>query len=121
MRYLALIYGDESRWAGLSEEDRDREMGEYIALSNADVAVGGSELDSVTTATTVRVRGDETLVTDGPFAETTEALGGYYVFECETIDEACTWAAKIPAARHGAIEVRPVYIDPNANATEEAT
>ena len=111
MRYLALIYGDEGRWTNLSPEDREREMGEYMALSQQDVTVGGNELDSVATATTVRVRGDETLVTDGPFAETTEVLGGYYIFECDSIDEACTWAAKIPAARHGAIEVRPVYVD----------
>jgi hypothetical protein len=111
MQYLALIYGDEARWEGLSQEDRDREMGEYMALSQADVSVGGNELDAVATATTVRVRGDETLVTDGPFAELKETLGGYYVFECDSIDEACTWAAKIPAARHGAIEVRPVYVD----------
>ena len=111
MQYLALIYGEESRWAGLSQEEREREMGEYMALSQADVTKGGNELDGIATATTVRVRGDETLVTDGPFAELKEALGGYYVFECDSIDEACTWAAKIPAARHGAIEVRPVYVD----------
>ena len=111
MQYLALIYGNEARWAELSPEDREREMGEYMAISQAEVTAGGNELDGVATATTVRVRGDETLVTDGPFVESKEALGGYYVFECDSIDEACTWAAKIPAARHGAIEVRPVYVD----------
>ena len=111
MKYLALIYGDEARWAELSDAQREVEMGEYIALSQAPVTVGGSELDTIATATTVRVRGDETLVTDGPFVELKEALGGYYVFECDSIDEACGWAAKIPAARHGAIEVRPVYED----------
>ena len=111
MQYLALIYGDESRWEALSPEQREQEMGEYTALSQADVTRGGNELDSIATATTVRVRNDETLVTDGPFAELKETIGGYYVFECETIDEACTWAAKIPAARHGSIEVRPVYVD----------
>src|SRR5688572_25347092 len=111
MQYLALIYGEESRWEGLSPEDREREMGEYMAISAADVTVAGNELDGTATATTVRVRGDETLVTDGPFAELKEALGGYYVFECDSIDEACTWAAKIPAARHGAVEVRPLYVD----------
>ena len=111
MQYLALIYGDESRWGSLSPEDREREMGEYMALSEADVTKGGNELDSVATATTVRVRNDETLVTDGPFVESKEVLGGYYVFECDSIDEACSWAAKIPAARHGAIEVRPVHVD----------
>jgi hypothetical protein len=111
MQYLALIYGEEGRWAGLSEEERNAQMQEYMALSQADVTRGGNELDAVSTATTVRVRGDETLVTDGPFVELKEALGGYYVFECDTIDEACTWAAKIPAARYGAIEVRPLYVD----------
>ena len=63
-------------------------MGEYMALSEAAVTEGGNELDSVATATTVRVRNDETLVTDGPFVESKEALGGYYVFECDSIDEA---------------------------------
>jgi len=111
MQYLALIYGGESRWSELSQEEREAEMGEYMALSQAAVTAGGNELDSVATATTVRVRGDETLVTDGPFAELKEALGGYYVFECDTIDEACEWAAKIPAARHGAIEVRPLNME----------
>ena len=111
MQYLALIYGDESRWGALSPEERKSEMGEYMALSAAEVTKGGNELDSIATATTVRVRGDETLVTDGPFVELKEVLGGYYVFECDSIDEACTWAAKIPAAKHGAIEVRPVYVE----------
>ena len=111
MQYLALIYGEEGRWAALSPEQREAEMGEYIALSGAEVTRGGHELDSIATATTVRVRNDETLVTDGPFAELKEALGGYYVFECDSIEEACTWAAKIPAARHGAIEVRPIHVD----------
>jgi hypothetical protein len=111
MQYLALIYGDESHWGSLSPEEREKQMGEYMALSEAEVTRGGNELDSVTTATTVRVRNDETLVTDGPFIESKEVLGGYYVFECDSIDEACTWAAKIPAAKHGAIEVRPVHED----------
>ena len=111
MQYLALIYGDESRWQSLSDEEREREMSEYIALSQADATVAGNELDGIATATTVRVRGDETLVTDGPFVELKETLGGYYVFECDSIDEACALAARIPAARHGAIEVRPVYVD----------
>jgi hypothetical protein len=111
MQYLALIYGEEGRWADLSPEQRESEMREYTALSQAPVTRGGSELDGVATATTVRVRNDETLVTDGPFAELKESIGGYYVFECDSIDEACTWAAKIPAARHGAVEVRPVHVD----------
>ena len=111
MKYLALIYGEEGRWAALAPEDREQEMGEYMALSQDPVSVGGNELDTIATATTVRVRGDETLVTDGPFVELKEALGGYYVFECDSIEEACRYAARIPAARHGAIEVRPLYVD----------
>ena len=70
---------------------------------------GGNELDSTSTATTVRVRDDEALVTDGPFAELKESLGGYFVLECDSIDDACRWAARIPGARHGAVEVRPVH------------
>ncbi|MBA2383508.1 MAG: YciI family protein [Actinobacteria bacterium] len=103
MKYLALIYGDEARWAGLWPEERDREMREYVAVAQEDVTVGGNELDATATATNVRVRDGETLVTDGPFVELKEALGGYYIFECGSIDEACRWAAKIPAARHGAV------------------
>jgi hypothetical protein len=115
MQYLALIYGDETVWTAASDEERQAAYHEYNAFGDeaqkAGVLVGGNELDSTETATTVRVRGDETLVTDGPFVESKEALGGYYVLECGSIDEACTWAAKIPGASYGAIEVRPVYVD----------
>ncbi len=108
MQYLATIYTDD-------QADGAPMLGEYMAFSaaaaEAGVMVGGDELAPVSAATTVRVRGDETLVTDGPFAELKETLGGYFVFECATIDEACEWAAKIPGARHGAIEVRPVHVD----------
>ena len=112
MQYLALIYGDEARWENLSGRPaREPSWASTGPSRRQTVTRGGNELDSTATATTVRVRGDETLVTDGTFAELKETLGGYYVFECDSIDEACTWAAKIPAARHGAIEVRPVYVD----------
>lgn len=116
MQYLALIHAEEGRWDALSEAERESEMAEYRALSQAEVTRGGNELESADAATTVRVRGDETLVTDGPFAELKEALGGYYVFECDSIDDACAWAAKIPAARHGAVEVRPIHVDEEAGA-----
>ena len=72
----------------------------------------GNELGRTRDATTVRVRDDETLVTDGPYAEVKEALGGFYVLECASMDEAVDWAARIPGAEHGAVEVRPVYVDP---------
>jgi hypothetical protein len=116
VQYMALIYAEEERWEALSDEERQGMMGRYRALSEdarkAGVMVGGDELGPTRAATTVRVRDDETLVTDGPYAELKEALGGYYLFECKTLDEALDWAARIPAAEHGAVEVRPVFVDP---------
>ena len=116
MQYMALIYGDQNRWASFSDEERTAAYALYRAFGEeaaaAGVLVGGSELAPTTDATTVRVRADETLVTDGPYAEVKEALGGYYVLECASMDEAVDWAARIPGAEHGAVEVRPVYVDP---------
>ncbi|HXG76715.1 MAG TPA: YciI family protein [Gaiellaceae bacterium] len=115
MRYLALIYADESGWDALSEEERRAAYDRYGAFAEearaAGVLAGGNELASTRDATTVRVRGDETLVTDGPYAEAKEALGGFFVLECATFDEALDWAARIPGAEHGAVEVRPVYVE----------
>jgi hypothetical protein len=85
-------------------------------LQESGVLVAGDALQGTDTATAVRVRNDETLVTDGPFVESKEVLGGYYIFECDSIDEACTWAAKIPAAKHGAVEVRPVHVEEGVSA-----
>ena len=119
MQYLAMIYGDTTQWESLSAEEREAVYATYNAFSEgaqkAGVLVDGAELDSTSTATTVRVRDNETLVTDGPYAELKEALGGYFVLECDSIDAACEWAAKIPGATHGAIEVRPIHVDPSAN------
>ncbi len=116
MEYMALIYADEERWADLSDEERAELHERYGAFTKevqeAGVMVGGSQLAATGDATTVRVRDQETLVTDGPYAEVKEALGGYYLFECATIDDAVDWAARIPGAEHGSIEVRPVYSDP---------
>lgn len=113
MQYLALIYADEEAWTSLAPEEREAGYAEYFRFAAearaAGVLAGGDELDHTSTATTVRVRDGEQLVTDGPYAELKEALGGYFVLECATIDEACDWAAKIPGARHGAVEVRPVH------------
>lgn len=115
MQYLALIHSDEEAWSALSEQELKDVMEGYDAFSRegseAGVIKGGSELAPSTTATTSRIRNEETLVTDGPFAELKEALGGYFVLECDTIDEACGWAAKIPGAARGAIEVRPIHVD----------
>ena len=118
MEYLALIHSDEAAWLTASEEDRAAVYAQYRALSEdarADgVLVDGAELGPVVSATTVRVRDGQTLVTDGPYAEVKEALGGYFLFECDSIDEALEWAARIPAASTGAVEVRPVHVEPEA-------
>jgi hypothetical protein len=107
MQYLLLINDD------LSDVAEDL-MPEYTAFTQALIAsgafVGANQLQPVDTATTVRVRNGETLVTDGPFIETKETLGGYYLVETESLDEALEWAAKIPSARHGHIEVRPIVM-----------
>jgi hypothetical protein len=111
VQYLAVIHADEGAWDALPPAERDDVMQEYTAFSSERVVVDGAELQPTATATTVRVRGGETLVTDGPFADLKEAIGGYFLLECGSIEEACEWAARIPAARHGAVEVRPVHVD----------
>jgi hypothetical protein len=115
VQYMALIYADEGSWETLDENERADVYRRYRELANdaraAGVMVGGDELASTRDATTVRVREGQSLVMDGPYAETKETLGGYFLFECTSIDEAMDWAARIPAAEHGAIEVRPVHSD----------
>jgi hypothetical protein len=112
MQYMLLIYDDERVWAGLGEAGRATMMQEYGAFTNElrekGAYLDGNPLQPIATATSVQVRDGERLVTDGPFAETKEQLGGYYIVEAETIDEALDWAAKIPSARLGTIEVRPI-------------
>ena len=112
MEYLALIYADENGRESVSEEDMKKMYAAYAAFGEEaekrGAMRGGNELQPATTATTVRVRNGETMVTDGPFAETKETLGGYYLLECDSLDDAVDLAAKIPGARHGSIEVRPV-------------
>jgi len=112
MRYLLTIYEDESAWATMSPEESGRIMARYGAFGEELKAAGaycdGEGLQPTQTATTVRVRDGERLTTDGPFAETKEQLGGYYVVECKDLDEAIAWAAKIPGAETGSVEVRPV-------------
>jgi hypothetical protein len=113
VKYLALIYADESGWDALADADRDAMIEQYVAFSREGEAAGvildGAELAPTRGATTVRVREGQTSVTDGPYAEAKEALGGYYLLECASMDEALDWAARIPGAAHGAIEVRPVH------------
>jgi hypothetical protein len=112
MKYVLLIYDDEQLWAGMTEEERNGIMGEYVAYSEevfgAGVATAGDALQATASATTLRIRDGKTVTTDGPFAETKEQLGGFYVIEAADLDEAIRWASKIPSARIGSIEVRPV-------------
>ena len=110
MEFLALIHASENGWSELSDDERQAVYRRYMDFSQRDEVVGGGELQPTGTATTVRVRNGDRLVTDGPYAEVKEALGGFFILDCESIDEACRLAAEIPAAEHGAIEVRPVYV-----------
>ena len=111
MQYLLMIYsnGAAEDFESMPEEERNAIVGEYYAISDMPGTVGGAQLQPADTATTVRVENGQTLTTDGPFPETKEVLGGYYLFEADDLDAALEVAAKIPAARlGGAIEVRPL-------------
>ncbi|HEY1814977.1 MAG TPA: YciI family protein [Kofleriaceae bacterium] len=113
MQYLLLIYDNEKDWETLPKPEYERMMADYNALS-ADLAksgelVGGNRLQPVANATTVRIRNGKNQITDGPFAETREQLGGYYLVEAKDLDEATKLALRIPSARIGSIEIRPVW------------
>ena len=111
MHYLLLIYQDEAARSQWSEEEQAAEYQDYFAFSVESEKRGvsaGAALMPSNTATTVQVRNGKTLTTDGPFAETKEQLGGFYMLHCDDLDEAIEIAAKIPGARHGSIEIRPV-------------
>jgi hypothetical protein len=112
MKYMLLIYGSEA--TTLSEAEQKAELNEYFAFTKLvreqGVLVDADALHPTATATTVRVRDGKTLTADGPFAETKEQLGGYYMVDCATIEEALEYAAKIPGARDGSIEVRPIVV-----------
>lgn len=112
MQYLLMIYEDEKNWAKLSEAEAGKIFGEYMAFTNeiqkSGHYIGGNPLQGIQTATTVRVKDGKVTKTDGPFAETREQLGGYYLIEAKDLDEACAIGARLPAARTGSIEVRPV-------------
>jgi hypothetical protein len=110
MEYMALIHEDKNGWESLSDDDRQALIQRYMDFSQKPDVVGGAELQETTTATTIRVRNGDTMVTDGPYAEVKEALGGFFILQADSIEEACQLAAQIPAAEHGAVEVRPVYV-----------
>jgi hypothetical protein len=112
MQYLLLIYGEEARWKTLDVEERDAVLQEFMSFTKSIAQSGhyrgGNELHPTARANTVRLRKGERVITDGPFAETKEALGGYYLIEAKDLEEAIGIAARIPSARWGSIEVRPV-------------
>jgi hypothetical protein len=109
MKYAMLIHEKPGYVAALAEDEQQAVFAEYMALSEDRRARGGAQLQPIETATTVRVQDGQTLTIDGPYADTKEVFGGYYVFETANLDEAIELAARIPAARlGGAIEVRPL-------------
>ena len=112
MRYLCLIYEDEKNWGTMPKEQADAMMGEYFAftegIKKSGHYVGGEALQPTQSASTVRVRNGKVSTTDGPFAETKEQLGGYYLINAKDLNDAIQVASKIPSSRLGSIEVRPI-------------
>jgi hypothetical protein len=112
MKYALLLYADEGTWEGLEPEAQGEVMAQHEAATEAMRAVGayvgGEALDLTNTARTVRLREGKSLVTDGPFIEAKEALGGFYLVDCASIEEALEWAARLPESRVGGVEVRPL-------------
>ena len=117
-KYMALIYTDEHLGDNVSPEEAQKSYEAYGAFTEEARGSGkmeaGDALQPTNTATTVRVRDGKVATTDGPFAETKEQLGGFYMFNCKDLDEAIEWAAKIPGAQYGSIEVRPLMEFPDA-------
>jgi hypothetical protein len=113
MQYLMMLYADEAGFARVPPEQLQKVMADFNAFTNevkeGNVYVGSNRLRPVASATSVRVRDGKTLTTDGPFAETKEQLGGYYLLDCKDLDEAIEYAAKIPGALWGTVEVRPIW------------
>ena len=114
MKYLCLIYDDEQQLGTMSKSESDAFMGEYFAFTNAIKKsghyIGGEALQPVAAATTVRIRNGKMSTTDGPFAETKEQLGGFYLIDAKDLDDAIQVASRIPSARTGSIELRPVVV-----------
>jgi len=118
MKYLCLIYDEEKKLESMPKSESDAFMGEYFAftegIKKSGHYLGGNALQPVQAATTVRIRNSKVSTTDGPFAETKEQLGGYYLIEARDLNDAIQVASKIPSARIGSIEVRPIMEFPQA-------
>jgi hypothetical protein len=127
VNYLLLLYSDQASWSAMSDEEkrvgREQELPRWYALfeylGQKSKSVDGVELDEATTAKTLRYENGKPVVTDGPFAETKEQIGGIFFLECENLDEAIDMAARVPVADHGSVEIRPVRMQ-DAAAPEEA-
>ena len=119
MKYLLLMYADESIISSYSKEEFQAASKTWAGLvqelSDAGVLISNSGLAPTANATTVRVRNGKTLITDGPFAETHEQLGGYLLVECKDLDEAIRWAEKVPTAQYGSLEIRPLWFQGLSN------
>jgi hypothetical protein len=116
MKYLLMIHGDETSWDALTDDERQARVAQYSAFARRarerGAMLAGDELQSTSTATTVRVENGKTIVTDGPYAETKEALGGFFLLEAASMDEAVELAKQLPAPHgRGGIEIRPAYVD----------
>ncbi len=113
MKYLCMIYSDETQWDKLPKPEQEKWMGEYFefgeSIQKSGQYIGSNRLRPTGSATTVRVRNGKVTTTDGPFAETKEQLGGYYLIEAKDLNEAIQVASRIPGARHGSVEVRPIW------------
>jgi hypothetical protein len=113
MKYMLLVYGNEGEWQGLPPSENDQRIAAYRAymeaMAQAGIMVGGDRLQPSPSATTVRAANGKTTVLNGPYAETREQLGGYFLIEVPHLDAALSWAARCPGAGHGVIEVRPVW------------
>lgn len=115
MKYMLMIYGPESEWESMSREEMEKvyaEHGAYAeAMEKAGVLRGGAELKPTTTATSIRFSGGKPKTVDGPFAETKEQLGGYYLIEVENLEQAVEWAEKMPGMTSGTVEIRPLGLE----------
>jgi hypothetical protein len=113
MQYLLMLYSNESGWSNMTPGEQEQAMGAYHAfteaLKKADVLAGSNRLQPISSATTVRVGNGKTQVLNGPYADSKEQLGGYYLIDVPDLDAAISWAARCPGASHGVIEVRPVW------------
>lgn len=113
MKYMLLIYTSEAEYASMAKPELEARTGAYMAyaeaMQKAGVLRGGDRLKPASTGSTVRVAAGKTKVLDGPYAETKEQLGGYFMIEVPDLDQALSWAAKCPGASHGAVEVRPMW------------